>query len=67
MEEQEAVKNYLKATVKKEFLPEDEKEIISGYFKNLAKRRWSKDTRTKEEKSEFYRNLVNKRWQKKVK
>lgn len=67
MEEQETVKNYLKATTKKEFLPENEKEIISGYFKNLAKRRWSKDTRSKEEKSEFYRNLVNKRWQKKGK
>ena len=65
--EREEVKNYLKVPVKKECLNEDEKTIVSDYFKDLARKRWAKDTRTKEERSSYYRNLVNKRWQKKGK
>ena len=63
--EREEVKNYLKVPVKKDYLNEDEKTIVSDYFKDLARKRWTKDTRTKEERSAYYRNLVNKRWQKK--
>ena len=62
--EREEVKNYLKVPVKKDYLTEDEKTIVSDYFKDLARKRWAKDTRTKEERSAYYRNLVNKRWQK---
>ena len=65
--EREKVNNYLKVPVKKDFLNEDEKTIVSDYFKDLAHKRWAKDTRTKEERSAYYRNLVNKRWQKKGK
>lgn len=64
MEEQK-VKNYLKVPVKKDYLPEDEKTIVSDYFKELARKRWAKDTRSKEERSAFFRNAVNKRWQNK--
>ena len=63
--EREKINNYLKVPVKKELLPEDEKTIVSDYFKDLARKRWAKDTRTKEERNAYYRNLVNKRWQKK--
>lgn len=63
--EREEVKNYLKVPVKKDCLTEDEKTIVSEYFKDLARKRWANDTRTKEERSAYYRNLVNKRWQKK--
>ena len=65
--EREEVKNYLKVPVKKDCLNEDEKTIVSDYFKDLARKRWANDTRTKEERSVYYRNLVNKRWQKKGK
>lgn len=65
--ERETVKNYLKVPVKKDYLPEDEKTIVSDYFKELARRRWAKDTRSKEERSAFFKNVVNKRWQKKGK
>ena len=63
--EREKLNNYLKVPVKKDYLNEDEKTIVSDYFKDLARRRWANDTRTKEERSVYYRNLVNKRWQKK--
>ena len=63
--ERKKVKNYLKVPVKKDCLNEDEKTIVSDYFKDLARKRWANDTRTKEERSVYYRNLVNKRWQKK--
>lgn len=65
--EREKINNYLKVPVKKDYLNEDEKTIVSDYFKDLARKRWAKDTRTKEERSAYYRNLVNKRWQKKGK
>ena len=65
--ERKKVKNYLKVPVKKDCLNEDEKTIVSDYFKDLARKRWANDTRTKEERSAYYRNLVNKRWQKKGK
>ena len=65
--EREKVNNYLKVPVKKDLLPEDEKTIVSEYFKDLARKRWAIDTRTKEERSAYYRNLVNKRWHKKGK
>ena len=63
--EREEINNYLKVPVKKDCLNEDEKTIVSDYFKDLARKRWAKDKRTKEERSAYYRNLVNKRWQKK--
>ena len=63
--EREKLNNYLKVPVKKDYLNEDEKTIVSDYFKDLARKRWANDTRTKEERSVYYRNLVNKRWQKK--
>jgi hypothetical protein len=64
MGEQKRIKQYLAYPVNKESMTEQEKQVISDYYRSLSKRRWQNDKRTKAERSEYFRNLVKKRWQK---
>ena len=45
-------------------MDEEEKSLIHNYFRKLQMKRWEKDTRTKEERSEYFKKLSQKRWQK---
>ena len=54
--------SYLKQPTKKQFLELDDQKTISNYFSTLAKNRWSKDKRTKEERSKWFSEISKRRW-----
>ena len=54
--------SYLKQPTKKQFLEPEDQKTISNYFSTLAKNRWSKDKRTKEERSKWFSEISKRRW-----